>query len=136
MTVDRDLNKLVPAFRERVVALLLRMQARGFDAMVWEAYRSPERAKQLAAKGVGIALSMHCLGVAVDIVSASKRWKAPATFWEALGEEAEACGLTWGGRWRRVDLPHVQAVSVGEQAAARRMKPDKLAAFVARRLAG
>lgn len=77
--------------------------------MLWEGYRTPERAKLLAAQGVGVADSMHSYGAAVDIVSRSKLWSDPA-FFAVLGQEAEALGMTWGGRFSRVDRPHVQAV--------------------------
>jgi peptidoglycan L-alanyl-D-glutamate endopeptidase CwlK len=28
--------------------------------------------------------------------------------WQEFGQIAEECGLTWGGRWRSPDYPHVQ----------------------------
>jgi peptidoglycan L-alanyl-D-glutamate endopeptidase CwlK len=28
--------------------------------------------------------------------------------WQEFGKIAEECGLTWGGRWRSPDYPHVQ----------------------------
>jgi len=28
--------------------------------------------------------------------------------WEKLGAMAEECGLSWGGRWRNRDLPHLE----------------------------
>jgi enoyl-CoA hydratase/carnithine racemase len=87
-----------------------------------------------AADGT-IPIGMHQLGLAVDIVSSSKRWAPPRAFWLALGKHAEALGLTWGGRWRRVDKPHVQAIAVREQNAYRaaftRGGPDAVAARLA-----
>jgi peptidoglycan L-alanyl-D-glutamate endopeptidase CwlK len=122
-----DLEALQPEFRRKVEALITRMQADGFDPMIWETYRTPARAKLLSDRGTGakpradgsIPIGMHQLGLAVDIVSASKMWTPPAAFWAALGKHAEAIGLTWGGRWKRVDKPHVQAVPVKEQEAKR-----------------
>lgn len=118
-----DLALLQPAFRVKVTQLLGRMQLSGFDAIAWETYRTPARSKLLSKRGTGIApradgsipLGMHNLGLAVDIVSASKRWTPPPAFWTALGREAKALGLTWGGTWKRVDRPHVQALPVGAQ---------------------
>jgi len=52
--------------------------------------------------------SWHAFGLAADIWEVTHLWKAPHSFWTALGEHAEAQGLTWGGRWHRADLPHVQ----------------------------
>lgn len=99
--------------------------------MLWEGYRSPERAAQLAKRGTGIARSMHCLGCAADIVHEDKLWAAPAAFWEALGEEAERLGLTWGGRFKRADKPHVQAIPVHEQERFRAMTGDERKSRVA-----
>jgi hypothetical protein len=28
--------------------------------------------------------------------------------WEAIGPMGEGLGLTWGGRWKHQDLPHMQ----------------------------
>lgn len=119
--ICRDLDALVPSFRARVVKLLARMKARGYDVQVWETYRSPERIALLAARGTGSARSMHAYGVAADIVENDKSpWVANVPgLWQALGEEAEALGLTWGGRWRRRDFPHVQAIPVAKQNAVR-----------------
>lgn len=30
--------------------------------------------------------------------------------WEEFGQIAEECGLEWGGRWKKRDIPHVQFV--------------------------
>jgi hypothetical protein len=129
-----DLEALHPTFRRKVEALLARMRADGFDPMVWETYRTPARAKLLSARGTGakpradgsIPIGMHQLGLAVDIVSSSKRWSPKPTFWVALGKHAKALGLTWGGAWRNPktgklgwDKPHVQAVPVRDQEALR-----------------
>lgn len=124
-TIDRDPRKLIPSFAAKVETLFQRMRVLGFEPMLWEGYRSPERAAELAARGVGVATSMHCYGAAVDIVERTKLWSAPASFWSALGEEAEALGLTWGGRFTRADKPHVQAVPVREQAALRALTDDE-----------
>lgn len=138
--VNRDLGLLVPAFRARIEVLIERMQARGFDAMVWETVRSFERAAMLQKRGTGgysgpDKPGMHALGLAVDIISRSKKWDAPAAFWTALGEEVARLGLTWGGHWTRVDKPHVQAVPVDRQAYVRKLAPEQRAIYVSNRLA-
>lgn len=121
--VHRDPSELLPGFADKVEALFRRLRDRGLQPLLWEAYRTPERADELAKRGTGASgkRSMHCLGAAVDIVHATQHWNAPQSFWEAIGEEAAALGLTWGGRWSRPDKPHVQAVPVLEQAAFRKM---------------
>ncbi len=113
--VDSSLDKLVPSFRAKVLELLARMRARGLRPLVFETYRTPARAAELAKKGTGVALSQHSLGLAVDIIDAAKKWDAPPAFWNALHEEALALGL---GRIKRRDAkgnlvwdyPHVQAM--------------------------
>ena len=134
--IDRDLSKLHPEFRELVELLLKRLRARGLDPMVWEAWRSFERAEEMQKRGSGVAMSMHCYGLAVDIISATTRWNAPSEFWAALGDEAETLGLVWGGRWQRKDLPHVQAVLVRDQDRVRAMSDTERSAFVSEHLAG
>lgn len=149
MSVERDLDKLVPAFRERVAGLVLRLQARGFKARAHETYRSPERARQLVAEGKSKStggLSMHCYGLAADIICADHKWACRASgcrFFAALGEEARVLGLVWGGDWDGdgdtkdqtfIDLPHVQAIPIGDQARVRAMPAEQVAAFAAQRL--
>lgn len=128
------LELLQPRFRAKVDQLVARMNARGFDAIVWETYRTRARNIALSKKGTGVKpladgtvpIGMHELGLAVDVVSKSKRWSPAPAFWSALGAEAKALGLTWGGLWRNPktgklgrDKPHVQAVPVGKQNAMR-----------------
>lgn len=135
--VDRDPKKLIPSFAKKLNVLFARMRAQGFDPMLWEGYRTPARADALATKGTGIHLSMHSYGAAADIVSESKLWNASPAFWQALGREAKALNLTWGGDWTgdNHDAPHVQALTVGEQNAFRAMGPNERSAFVTARLA-
>lgn len=121
--IDRDPENLLPPFARKIEKLFQRMRARGFKPMLWEGYRSPQRAAALASKegSTAIKRSMHIHGAAVDIVDADRLWNASPAFWSALGEEARKLGLTWGGVWRSKDRPHVQAVTVAEQPAFRRM---------------
>lgn len=125
---NRDMSLLVPAFRSKVDELLRRMAARGHDAMVWETYRGPARTAQLVAEGTGTALTMHALGLAVDIVERTKLWNASAAFWAALNTEALALGLV-RVRHReadgvlRLDKPHVQAVPEAMRAQLAKLTP-------------
>jgi hypothetical protein len=53
----------------------------------------------------------HGTGRAMDccwLVDGAPTWTAPDEWWETYGRAAEAHGLTWGGRWKMRDLPHVQ----------------------------
>lgn len=133
---------LVPPFRGAVATLMDRLGAAKFKPRLFETYRSPKRAQELVEAGVSRAkggLSMHCFGMAADIICADHLWsceKRACGFYEALGREAKALGMTWGGDWdgdgvtreqREHDLPHVQAVPIAAQAAVRRAKPTELA---------
>lgn len=134
--IVRDVAELVPAFRERVLDLVAMMRASGHDPWIFETYRSPERARALADRGTGVVGSMHSYGCAVDVISSSKEWGAPFAFWRDLRDHAEALGLVSGARWRRRDLPHVQAIPVGRQALLRelhrRLGRDAVALYVER----
>lgn len=129
--VDRDPSNLLPEFAAKVAILFDRLRERGLSPLLWEGYRSLERAQGLSDRGAGIKLSMHCLGAAVDIIHADDYWSAGREFWDALGEESEALGLVWGGRWRRRDYPHVQAVALRDQHRFRRMSVAERRAHVA-----
>jgi hypothetical protein len=135
--VDRDPSKLVPAFARRIERVFSRMRARGFQPFLWEGYRTPARAAELERRGTGISDSLHAYGIAVDVVDGKQwdagkdPWSAAPGFWAALGEEAEREGLTWGGRFSKVDHTHIQGVPVSQQSAARAATPVERAAMVA-----
>ena len=137
--VQRDISALLPSVQAAVRRVIRRMNDAGFDAYVFEAVRSPERAQALANEGVGVVKSMHIEKVAVDIISRSKQWfqneanpdEAGAPFWNKLGEIAESEGFIWGGRWTsgkyapHGDRPHIQAVAVSEQEQLRGLRTDE-----------
>lgn len=126
MKPDRDMDKLVPEFRTRVELLLTKMQNWGFDPMVWEAWRSFERARLLQARGVGVAKSVHCYGLAVDLVSESRKWSPRPTFWMSLEKACAELNLCWGGHFRRVDRPHVQALPAAMDNWVRKATPRQI----------
>lgn len=116
-TVYRDPSQLLPTFADTLEVLFQRLRARGLDPELYEGLRSEERAARLQELGFSQtgSKSVHCWGAGADIVSASKGWSDDA-FFDALGEEAQALGLTWGGSWTTlVDKPHVQAVPTSAQ---------------------
>ena len=129
--VTKDINELLPNLRPMIRRIVDRMNDAGFDAYAYETLRTPQRAQALENEGYGSATSMHIYRVAVDIISRSKGWfqdypdEGPP-FWNKLGEIAEDEGWVWGGRWSDPhDRPHIQAVTVSEQARARRMSDDE-----------
>jgi len=99
---ETKLVLLVPYFRNRVIALLDRMKARGFDPVVFETRRSKKRQQYLYWIGRRIQKnrkpvtwtmnSRHNVGKAVDIISGEYGWNDKA-FFDALAEEANIQGL-------------------------------------------
>lgn len=118
-------DALVRSFRTRIARLLNRMRRRGFTPCMRSGFRTRKEAARNARKGTGIADSMHCYGVAADIICGERGWRHPE-FFQALGEEAEALGLVWGGDWRRRDYPHVQAIPVSAQNRIRNTPPHRI----------
>ena len=123
-----DPAMLLPAFRARVEMVMRRLVAMDLDPVLHETFRSKERAAMLVASGKSKAkggLSMHCYGVAADVICKHHKWSChehACTFFQQLGEQAQKCGLTWGGDWDwnpatndGWDKPHLQAVPVAKQ---------------------
>lgn len=122
--VQRSLDICAPKFRAAVEAMMADLardypERKGF---AFETLRTPERQAFLYGFGrdyddgrgkvtnsATCFNSWHGFGLAVDVVEKDATpWDAPMSFWTAIGEAAERNGLTWGGRWRSPDLPHVQ----------------------------
>lgn len=117
----KTLDDLAPRFALRLTSALNNMKTAGWDPVIFETLRTDARQKYLYGFGRNYDdgrgrvtasrdgnESWHFYGLAADIISASKDWGAPPSFWTALGEHVRAIGLHWGGNWRRPDLPHVQ----------------------------
>jgi peptidoglycan L-alanyl-D-glutamate endopeptidase CwlK len=97
----------------------------GYDMALLEGYRSPERQAILAAKGgsvtnAGAYQSYHQYGLAADsafyrdgkvVISEKDPWAMRG--YQLYGEVAEAAGLVWGGRWKLLDLGHVEFHKAG-----------------------
>lgn len=129
-----DLDGLTPEFRAKVEVLLYRLRLRGHVPWVYETRRTPERQAYLYASGrtrpgpkvTWTRESKHLHGLAVDIIDGREHptrpgdrvgwgtWGDPISagmaerFFSALGDEAKAIGLVWGGDWKSRDLPHVE----------------------------
>lgn len=114
------LDGLAPRFRTAIEAILLDIE----KERVFETLRTDERQRFLygfgrdyddptprgpVTKAQTAMGGWHFYGLAVDIVeNDATPWVAPVAFWQSLGLAAERHGCKWGGRWPRVDLPHVQ----------------------------
>ena len=119
-SADRDWAKLQPVFRQTVLTLLARLSARGYDFVLLEGYRSPERQETLADSGSHVTLarafqSRHQYGLAADlapmrngalVLNYEDTWAKVA--YTELGREAAIMGLTWGGNWKLQDYGHVE----------------------------
>lgn len=117
---NRDWSHMNPAFVQTVLRVMVAMRARGFGMVLLEGYRSPERQNALAAQGNHVTQakggqSKHQYGLAVDlapmragkvVISERDPWAMQA--YQALGEEAQAAGLTWGGNWSFKDYGHIE----------------------------
>ena len=111
---DRDLNKLQSKFREKVDLFLVECP----HVFVTEAYRTPERQKQLFREGKtyinGVDnLSMHQKGLAIDIAfRGSVLYPEDHKEWERVAKVARKHGIDWGyDLWAHtgfIDKPHFQ----------------------------
>lgn len=93
------------------------IQITAVDFAVIEGLRTPDRQRELKAKGASMTLnSRHITGHAVDVmayIGAEGRWDWPLypKIAKAFKQAAEDLGvpLTWGGDWKRLrDGPHFE----------------------------
>ena len=96
-------------FAKQAARLILKAYALGYEVTLGEALRSPAQAAANAASGIGIANSLHCLKLAVDLnlfldgkyLSSSESHRPLGEWWEVQHELAR-----WGGRFSRPDGNH------------------------------
>jgi peptidoglycan L-alanyl-D-glutamate endopeptidase CwlK len=118
---DKKLKSLHPQFRAKVVQVIAALKKRGFQPKIFYGWRSVKVQLELVKKGNSkVKFSFHNAqhkdgtpnAYAVDIIDSRWAWSAAAKtngFWDALGEEAKAVGLYWGGDWTSFkDWAHVQ----------------------------
>ena len=112
---QRKLASLHTELRPLIERVCGRLYLRGFAPMIYFGYRSLDTQAGLVQSGnSAVRVSFHnhtesgeTASLAADIVDATLWWGNPE-FFVALGEEAEAVGLVWGGRWSNPDSAHVQ----------------------------
>ena len=93
----------------------------GYVASVYEAYRSQELQSLYYCRGRTIIpphstvtnaasnlFSWHGYGLAVDVISRSREWDRPESWFAQVAECFRAAGCRWGGEWKMKDLPHFQ----------------------------
>ena len=118
---SRNWRQLDPLFTQRLLVAFKLMQERhGYQMVLIEGYRSPERQAQLFGQGSHVTqaranMSYHQYGLAADsaffrdgklLISERDPWAMRG--YELYGEIAEQVGLSWGGRWKMRDLGHVE----------------------------
>lgn len=118
---SRNWNLLDQEFTQRLLVVFKLMKERhGYDMVLIEGYRSPERQARLYEQGshvtqVGANMSYHQYGLAADsaffrdgkvVISERDPWAMRG--YQLYGEIAEQVGLTWGGGWKMQDYGHVE----------------------------
>lgn len=118
---DRKWDKINPRYAQRLLLVFKLMKERyGYEMVLLEGYRSPQRQNMLAAKGAHVTKatgyrSYHQFGLAGDvaflrngkvIITEKDPWAMQG--YRYYGEIAESVGLTWGGRWKMMDLGHTE----------------------------
>lgn len=121
VSASRDWELLDQEFVQRLLfAFKLMKERHGYEMILLEGYRSPERQAQLYREGSHVTqaaanMSYHQYGLAADaafmrngsvVISERDPWAMQA--YEHYGQIAEELGLVWGGRWRMRDYGHVE----------------------------
>lgn len=119
---SRQWELLDADFRQRLLVVFKLMHNKhGYEMVLLEGYRSPERQAQLAAFGpqvtrAGAFESFHQFGLAADcafmrdgriVISEQDAWAAAG--YAFYGEVSRSVGLIWGGGWASIkDFGHVE----------------------------
>lgn len=119
--ITRDLDLLAPRFREAVENAIAECNLDGLDAFVYETFRTEDLQLHYFARGRTIVpplktvtnaqsnlFSWHGYGLAVDVISRSKGWRAGDGWFHRVADVFRQYGLRWGGEWVMRDLPHFQ----------------------------
>jgi peptidoglycan L-alanyl-D-glutamate endopeptidase CwlK len=119
--VNSSLDGLAPAFADAIMAALAECATAGLDAIVYESLRSDELQRIYYARGRTVVpphdtvtnapsaqYGWHFFGLAVDVISASKRWDAGDAWNLKVGAIMRSHGLKCGQDWAHPDIPHYQ----------------------------
>ena len=96
-------------FAQDVARLILKAAELGYGVTFGDAYRSPEQAAANAASGSGIARSLHCERLAIDLnlfkdgryITDGEGHRELGAWWKTLGPMHR-----FGGDFKRVDWNH------------------------------
>lgn len=118
---SRDWALLDADFRQRLLLSFQIMEREhGYQMVMLEGYRSPDRQDKLAQMGSSVTnakayQSYHQYGLAADsafmrngkiVITEKDPWAMQG--YRLYGNVAESVGLKWGGRWKLMDLGHVE----------------------------
>jgi hypothetical protein len=98
-------------FCVNVAILVLHINASGYSCTFGEAYRTPEQAALNAKKGIGIANSLHCKRLAIDLnLFKDGVYCADVESWRPFGEYWKGLNTLnrWGGDWKSGDANHLE----------------------------
>jgi peptidoglycan LD-endopeptidase CwlK len=120
-TASRNWQLLDPAFTQRLLLVFKIMREQhGYEMVILEGYRSPERQNDLARTGGSVTSakafqSYHQYGLAADsafmlngklVISERDAWAMKG--YALYGQVSESVGLHWGGRWKMLDFGHIE----------------------------
>lgn len=126
LLASRNWSLLDTEFTQRLLVVFKLMKERyGYEMVLLEGYRSPERQARLYEQGahvtqVGANMSYHQYGLAADsaffregkvVISERDQWAMRG--YQLYGEIAAQVGLTWGGNWKMQDYGHVELRRAG-----------------------
>jgi len=95
------LQKKQSKFAVMVARLILYAESLGYEVTFGEAYRTPEQAALNAKSGAGIANSLHCERLAIDLnLFKDGQYLTTTEDHRPLGEYWESIGGSWGGRFK------------------------------------
>ena len=105
---NNSLDTLAPKFRAAVETAVADCNAKGLDAIVYEAFRSQELQSLYYCRGRTVVppheivtnaasnlFSWHGYGLAVDVISRSHEWDRPESWFAQVAEAFRAAGCRW-----------------------------------------
>lgn len=126
--MSRALNDLDPRFQPIAFELIARCAEKGIALIVVDTLRTEaeqdwliahnrswtKNSRHLPQMPSNKSLAMDC-GIYEQYLLRGKdklQWDTNDPAWQIYGEIAESLGLRWGGRWKQLDMGHVEYVLI------------------------